>query len=74
MGLQTGGYCLNWQFDFNTQMHWSAVEANWQLAVNPRAAEIMHLSRLPHSAVRSHASDLKARHGQIHPNQTALAR
>ena len=39
MGLQTGGYCLNWQFDFNTQMNWSAVEANWQLAVNPRAAE-----------------------------------
>ena len=37
--LQTGGYCLNWQFDFNTQMNWSAVEANWQLAVNPRAAE-----------------------------------
>ena len=44
--LQTGGYCLNRQFGLNTKANWSAVEAktnegaveaNRQLAVNPRA-------------------------------------
>ena len=31
--LQTDRYILNWQFDFGTQLHWSAVEANWQLSL-----------------------------------------
>ena len=37
--LQTDKYILNWQFDFGTQLHWAAVEANWQLALDCSAAQ-----------------------------------
>ena len=30
---------LGWQFNFNGQMNWTATEANWRLAMDPRAAE-----------------------------------
>ena len=36
--LQSNQLTLNWQFDFTHQLDHAAVEANWQLAINPRAA------------------------------------
>ena len=37
--LQSNKYVLSWQFNFNGQMNWNATEANWRLAMDPRAAE-----------------------------------
>jgi hypothetical protein len=37
--LQSNKYVLSWQFNFNGQMNWNATEANWRLAMDPRASE-----------------------------------
>ena len=37
--LQSNKYVLSWQFNLNGQMNWNATEANWRLAMDPRAAE-----------------------------------
>jgi len=37
--LQSNKYVLSWQFNFNGQGSWNATEANWRLAMDPRAAE-----------------------------------
>ena len=37
--LQSNKYVLCWQFNFNGQMNWNATEANWRLAMDPRASE-----------------------------------
>ena len=37
--LQSQQFTLNWQFDFTHQLNYAAVEANWRLALDPKAAD-----------------------------------
>ena len=36
--LATGDYSLDWQFQFQKQISWSAAEATWAIMLNPRKA------------------------------------
>ena len=36
--LQSSMYVMGWQFNFNSQLNWTAAEANWRLLVEPIAA------------------------------------
>ena len=37
--LQSQQFALNWQFDFTHQLNYAAVEENWRLALDPKAAD-----------------------------------
>ena len=37
--LQSQQFTLNWQFDFTHQLNYASVEANWRLALDPKAAD-----------------------------------
>ena len=39
--LATGDYSLDWQFQFQKQISWSAAEATWAIMLNPRKALAM---------------------------------